>query len=407
MDPGAGAARRPAADTAPVSERTDPAPPGPPDPGTPDTGTPDTGTPDTGTPDTAAPDTGTPDLAARVTAALRGFLDGCRGELAGMSADLLPPADAVAEFVLGAGKRLRPAFAYWGWRGAGQPDRPQLVHAVASLELLQACALIHDDVIDGSQTRRGRPSVHRRFGALHRGAGWAGSAERFGVASAILLGDMCLTWSFRMLRQCGLDPAAVQRAMPVHEQMCTEVTAGQYLDVLAQAQQATDVDTALRVIRLKTAKYTVERPLHLGGALAGCGPELAAAYTGYGLPVGEAFQLRDDLLGVFGDPAVTGKPAGDDLREGKRTVLIALAAGRAGAAQRALLDRLLGDPVLPADGVAALREMIAGTGAVAEVERMIAERVEAGMAALAAAPLDPTAAAALADLAVAATARTG
>jgi geranylgeranyl diphosphate synthase type I len=349
----------------------------------------------------------TPDLGERVEAALRGFLAGRRTALAGMSGDLVPAADAIADFVLGAGKRLRPAFAYWGWRGAGRPDCDCAVAAAASLELLHACALMHDDVMDGSETRRGRPSVHRRFGALHREAGWGGSPDGFGTAAAILLGDLCLMWSYRMLRECGLDAAAVHRGMPVYDQMCTEVTAGQYLDVLAQAQGSTAVETALGVIRLKTAKYTVERPLHLGGALAGADRGLAAAYTAYGLPVGEAFQLRDDVLGVFGDPAVTGKPAGDDLREGKRTVLVALAAERADPARRALLDRLLGDPALSPDGVSALREMITTTGALAEVERMIAERVAAGTAALDAAPIDPAAATALAELAVAATARTG
>jgi geranylgeranyl diphosphate synthase type I len=386
-------------------------------------------------------------LGERVTAALRGYLADRRSALAGMSPDLLPAADTIADFVLSAGKRLRPAFAYWGWRGAGRPDCPGAVTAAASLELLHACALIHDDVMDRSATRRGQPSVHQRFADQHRaaggtdlpgaggtdlpgaggtdlpgaggtdlpgaggtdlpGAGGRRPDEWFGIAAAILLGDLCLSWSFEMLRGCGLDRAAVHRAMSVYDQMCTEVSAGQYLDVLAQAQRAPSVDTALQVIRLKTAKYTVERPLHLGGALAGCDPALTAAYTGYGLPVGEAFQLRDDVLGVFGDPEVTGKPAGDDLREGKRTVLVALAAERAGARQRAVLDRLLGDPELPPDGVEALRQVISSTGALAEVEQMIADRVAAGTAALASAPIDAAAGEALAELAVAATERRG
>jgi geranylgeranyl diphosphate synthase type I len=346
-------------------------------------------------------------LGERVTAALRDYLADRRSALAGMSPDLLPAADAIADFVLSAGKRMRPAFAYWGWRGVGQPDCAGAVTAAASLELVHACALIHDDVMDRSATRRGQPSVHQRFADLHRAAGGRGSDEWFGIAAAILLGDLCLSWSFEMLRGCGLDGVSVHRGMPVFDQMCTEVSAGQYLDVLAQAQRATSVDTALQVIRLKTAKYTVERPLHLGGALAGCDPALTAAYTGYGLPVGEAFQLRDDVLGVFGDPEVTGKPAGDDLREGKRTVLVALAAERAGARQRAVLDRLLGDPELSPDGVEALRQVISSTGALAEVEQMIADRVAAGTAALASAPIDAAAGEALAELAVAATERRG
>jgi geranylgeranyl diphosphate synthase, type I len=348
-----------------------------------------------------------PGLTDRVAGALRTYLAGQRAALAALSAELVPAADAIAEYVLVAGKRVRPAFAYWGWRGTGRPDEPGMVAAAASLELLHACALMHDDVMDGSETRRGRPALHRQFATLHAGAGFQGSPDNFGRSAAILLGDLALAWSFGMLRGCGLSAAELERGAPVYDQMCTEVTAGQYLDVLAQARPAASVDTALEVVRLKTAKYTVERPLHLGGALAGADTDLLDTYSRYGLPVGEAFQLRDDLLGVYGDPAVTGKPAGDDLREGKRTVLVALAARRAGPAGRATLERLVGDPALDRDGVAELRELIEGSGAVAEVEEMIAARVAAGVAALDDAPIDPVAGTALADLAVAAGQRHG
>jgi geranylgeranyl diphosphate synthase type I len=282
-----------------------------------------------------------------------------------------------------------------------------MVAAAASLELLHACALMHDDVMDGSATRRGRPALHRQFAAHHTARGWDGSADGFGDAAAILLGDLCLSWSFGMLRECGLGLPELARGAAFFDRMCTEVSAGQYLDVLAQAERASSVATALDVIRLKTAKYTVERPLHLGGALAGAPDDLLAAYSRYGLPVGEAFQLRDDLLGVYGDPVVTGKPAGDDLREGKRTVLVALAGQRLDSIGRKSLDHLVGDPLLDDAGVAELRELIAGSGAVAQVEEMIAERVAAGVAALRGAPIDPVAGSALADLAVAAGQRHG
>jgi geranylgeranyl diphosphate synthase type I len=387
------------------------------------------------------------DLPDRIGAALRAFLDRQRGTLSRITPDLEPAVEAVADFVAG-GKRLRPAFAYWGWRGAGAADGPEIITAAASLELLHASALMHDDVMDGSDTRRGMPAVHRRFAALHRRAGWASSADSFGTAAAILLGDLCLVWSAAMLRGCGLPLPALHRGLAVYEEMCTEVMAGQYLDVFEQARVApvrqpasegqavpetmmaavleapeattaavletapetapeTALETALRVARFKSAKYTVERPLHLGGTLAGGSPELLAAYTAYGIPVGEAFQLRDDLLGVYGDPAQTGKPAGDDLREGKRTVLVALAGQRADRRQAALLAAHLGDPALSAEGVAALREVIAETGALAEVERMIDERLRRGLAGLAVGPVEPAAATALRELAVAATARSG
>jgi geranylgeranyl diphosphate synthase, type I len=348
-----------------------------------------------------------PGLTDRVAAALRAYLTGQRAMLAALSADLPPALDAIADYVLIAGKRVRPAFAYWGWRGMGRSDDPAIIAAAASLELLHACALMHDDVIDDSATRRGRPALHRLFAIRHERAQWNGDADNFGASVAILLGDLCLSWSFGMLRASGLTPEELARGAPVFDQMCTEVTAGQYLDVLAQARRATRVDTALEVVRLKTAKYTVERPLHLGGALAGADPALLAAYSGYGLPVGEAFQLRDDLLGVYGDPEVTGKPAGDDLREGKRTVLVALARQHATNAARDRMDRLIGDPGLTATGVTELRELIASSGAVSVVEQMISDRIAAGIAALDAAPIDPAAATALADLAVAAGQRHG
>jgi len=340
-----------------------------------------------------------------VTLALQAFLAHQRARLDGVGDELAPVAQALSDFVLDGGKRLRPAFAYWGWRGAGGEDRDEVVAAVSCLELLHACALIHDDVMDGSDTRRGQPAVHRRFAALHRGADWRGDAESFGVSAAILLGDLCLIWADEMLHTCGLAPAQLLRAQPVYDEMRVELMAGQYLDLLEQALGGGSTERALRVARFKSAKYTIERPLHLGAALAGAEPGLREAYSAYGLPLGEAFQLRDDVLGVFGDPSSTGKPAGDDLREGKRTVLIAAALERASEQQAAVVRRHLGDPHLSPAGVDVLREVIDSTGALAEVERLIEQRTGQALAALDSAALDDGAHRALAALAVAATAR--
>jgi len=352
-------------------------------------------------------------LRGAVAEALGNFLDRQRETLASMDPRLVPVVDEVRAVAEG-GKRLRPAFAYWGWRGAGGDDRPEIITAVAALEWVQACALIHDDVMDGSDTRRGRPSVHRQFASRHAQGGWTGSAARFGDAVAVLLGDMCLVWAGQLLRESaaavpGITPPVLAAALTVYDEMCAEVMAGQYLDVLAQAQGGADrldpVGEALRVARFKSAKYTVERPLHLGAALAGAGPELAAAYTAYGLPVGEAFQLRDDVLGVFGDPAVTGKPAGDDLREGKRTVLVGLTLQRANPAQAGAVRRLLGDPRLDAEGVATLRGVITDTGALAATEQLIDELAAQAAKAVTGGEVAEPARDVLANLIVAATAR--
>jgi geranylgeranyl diphosphate synthase, type I len=296
---------------------------------------------------------------------------------------------AAANDAVRGGKRLRAAFCYWGWRtGGGDADDDRIVTAAASVEMLHASALAHDDVMDDSDTRRGRPSAHRQFQQMHETGRWQGDASDFGRSAAMLLGDLLLSWSDEMLRTCGLPDDRTLRGLRFFDAMRTEVVAGQYLDLVAQSQGQTSVPQAMRVVRFKAAKYTVERPLHLGAALAGADPEVITALSSYGLPLGEAFQLRDDVLGVFGDPGVTGKPAGDDLREGKRTVLIGLAHERAGAEQRSVLDRMLGHKKLDDQGVQRLQEVITACGALAAVEELITELTAAATTALEHAPID-------------------
>jgi geranylgeranyl diphosphate synthase type I len=345
------------------------------------------------------------DLRARVDKALSAFLSRQRDRLAAIDDALLPVADAVETFVLGGGKRLRPAFAYWGYRAAGGVDRDEVVAAAAALEFVQASALIHDDVMDASDTRRGEPAMHRRFASLHHGSGWLGDPADFGTATAILLGDLCLVWSDELLHGSGLDPVTLARARRVFDDMRTEVTVGQYLDMHTQVTGDTSMRRAGLVARFKSAKYTVERPLLLGAAFADAPAEVFRAYSAFGLPLGEAFQLRDDVLGVFGDPAVTGKPAGDDLREGKRTYLVAAAVDAADERCAAeLLDRL-GDPALDEAGIRRLRDIITSTGALRRTEARIAELTAAALAALDAVHLDAEGAHVLSQLAAAATRR--
>jgi geranylgeranyl diphosphate synthase type I len=346
------------------------------------------------------------DLRQRVDKALAAFLSGQGTRLDVVSASLVSVQDAIGDFLLTGGKRMRPAFCYWGWRGAGGDDGDPVVAAAACLELLQACALIHDDVMDRSDTRRGRPAMHRRFAALHRGEQWHGDPESFGLSAAILLGDLCLIWADEMLNTSGIAPDALLRAQPVYDEMRVELMAGQYLDLVEQARGGGTVESALRVARFKSAKYTIEKPLHLGAVLAGAGQDVLDGYSGYGLPLGEAFQLRDDVLGVFGDPSQTGKPAGDDLREGKRTALIAMALTKATPGQAAVVRRHLGDPHLSAAGVTELREVISDTGALDRVEHLIAELMDDALGALAAAPVQEEARGVLQQLALAATTRT-
>jgi geranylgeranyl diphosphate synthase, type I len=352
---------------------------------------------------------GTSDLVrirSETQTALDLFLDAQRSILTGISADLIPCADAITDLVAG-GKRLRAAFCYWGWRACGGQDDPSIFSAAASLELLHASALVHDDVMDASDTRRGQPSVHKRFAARHLAANWQGPAGRFGAGAAILTGDLLLAWTDEMLRTSGLPAGAVTRGLTVLDAMRTEVLAGQFLDLVAQSSGGGSVDGPLKVITYKSAKYTVERPLQLGAALlAETHPAIRTAFTGYGIPLGIAFQLRDDILGVFGDPEKTGKPVVDDLREGKRTVMLAIARERADTAETELLDRCVGDPDLTEEAARGVQQVMIRTGALDECELMITVNVKEALAALAGAPITAESKDALAELAFATTFRT-
>lgn len=353
----------------------------------------------------AAPDPARLDEIRRgVGAALRSFLARQEAILRGVGDDL-EPCLAALEGLLAGGKRLRPAFFYWGWRSAGGQDCPEVLATAATLELLQASALVHDDVIDASDTRRGLPAVHRRLASWHAETARSGSADRFGTGAAILVGDLLLTWANEMYWSGGLHPDALRRGAPIWATLQTELAAGQYLDLLSQVKGSTSVAEALRVITYKTAKYTTERPLQLGATLASATSRaadsagVAAALSRYGLPLGIAFQLRDDVLGVFGDPARTGKPVGGDISEGKQTVLMALARQRASPRQAATLDRHLGDRSVTAEAVAEVRTVVTDTGALAECENLIAAYRKEGVVALDGAPVAADARAALAALA--------
>ncbi|GAA3077598.1 polyprenyl synthetase family protein [Pseudonocardia yunnanensis] len=352
-------------------------------------------------------------LIVAVEAALAAFLRSRTTDTTAIDPAFAEATDALVAFVLQGGKRIRPTFAWWGWRGAGgavdSPEAVAVLRAVSALELIQACALIHDDLMDASATRRGRPTVHVEFARRHVAAGWTGQPARFGAAAAILLGDLALAWADDMLRAAGLPLSALLRATPPWQAMRTEMLGGQYLDVLHQATGDTSTRAALQIDRYKTAAYTVERPLHLGAALADGRPELISAYRRFGADIGVAFQLRDDLLGVFGDPAVTGKPAGDDLREGKRTLLVAVAVERAEKrGQRAARDAVtaaVGDPDLDAAGVDRIRDLLTDLGAVQTIEHRIAALTGSALDALSAVEIDEPAATELVALAELATRR--
>ncbi|MGY3340380.1 geranylgeranyl diphosphate synthase type I [Streptomyces filamentosus] len=332
---------------------------------------------------------------ARTDAVLAGFLDEEAAELLAVDEALAPLAEALRAAARH-GKRLRAAFCYWGWRAAGQPDSDALMRAAAAMELVHAAAVVHDDLIDDSPLRHGRPTAHHAFAALpHPRRG----PRATGRALALLLGDHLMALAGRLYAESGLPAAYLSRGRPLWAALARELVAGEALEILHTGGPP-DTGTSLKVVRYKTAKYTVEHPLLLGGLLAGAPAALREGFSRYGLPLGEAFQLRDDLLGLFGDPARTGKAPLDDLRAGRPTVLLAETWRAAGPAQRELLRRVLdGDGPADDDALREVRALMAGLGAPARVERMIAGRVEEAVRTLDELDLPAAAHRALTDLA--------
>lgn len=329
---------------------------------------------------------------------LEAELNARRADVAAIDPGLLPLVDRLIRFTRNGGKQLRPQFLWWGWRAGGGeehgPGAEATRRAAASLELIQASALIHDDIMDNSDTRRGRPSMH----------------VTVGMSAAIMLGDLALAWADDMFIAAAVELGAGPETLGAWRGMRTEVIAGQLLDLRAAGDHTRDAAIQIRearqVNRFKTAAYTVERPLHLGAALAGAAPRVVTALRTFGIDVGIAFQLRDDLLGVFGDAAVTGKPAGDDLVEAKRTVLLGMARLML-AGKPELLAEL--DAGVGRDGgpglTRRLTEIIAGTGAVNAIEGEIDTLLATGLAALDQVRLPPGMVGELRVLAAAATSR--
>jgi geranylgeranyl diphosphate synthase, type I len=315
--------------------------------------------------------------------------------------DLGDALESIAATVLAGGKRLRPAFCYWAFVGAGgDPGDPSVVDAGAALEMLHCAALIHDDVIDGSRVRHDADALQVGFEGRHRARGWRGDPARFGDNAAILMGDLAFAYAARLLPS---GPVEVRR---LFEEMCLEVNVGQYLDLLGAAEgvdlpEGLAIERAARICRYKTAKYTIERPLHLGAALARPSglAALQESLSAFALPLGEAFQLRDDLLGVFGDPAVTGKPVGEDLREGKATLLASVAVASLGSDAAGRFVERFGSEHLDDAGVSLLQSLIVESGSRARVEATIETLLEESLAALDRLPLLPPGLSALRDLA--------
>ena len=322
-------------------------------------------------------------LAARVETRLDEFLTVERDRWSEFDAELAQPIDEIRRLVLSGGKRLRPAFCHWGYVGAGGgPDDQIDVDAGAAFELMHAFALFHDDVMDDADSRRKQPTTHVLAAAEHAEKGWAGESRRFGEGVAILVGDLAFVYADQLLEEA--TPAAAR----IWNELRVELNIGQYLDILGGVSRTRDIVKSERICRYKSGKYTIERPLHLGAVLAAPerADELLPHLSNYGLPLGDAFQMRDDVMGAFGDEALTGKPVGGDLLEGKPTPLLARATWRATPEQLAVLE-LVGDPEMDPATVARVQQVIVDTGGLDELEAHISELTESAVTSLDAAPI--------------------
>jgi geranylgeranyl diphosphate synthase type I len=361
-------------------------------------------------------------LLGQVQANLDSFCQKQRTDFEAISTDLIPVVDYTQSLLQG-GKRFRALFCYWAWRACLndssyhqseqeiQDSEQAIAGIAASLEMFHAAALVHDDLLDQSDTRRGAPAIHKRFETLHKEKSWAGAPERFGVAGSVLVGDLMLGWSSEIFGNALLHSPNREIESACRDEfslMRVEVMAGQYLDVLEENAAATrpvseGVGRAEKVILYKTAKYSIEAPLRIGAAFAGADPAKLSQFTQFGIPLGIAFQLRDDILGVFGDPSVTGKPAGDDLREGKRTVLVALtleALTERSPSMAESFEELLTSRELDTHQIAFMQKLIKDSGALEKTERMIVELGDRSLESLDAANLEESAKATLKALAL-------
>lgn len=317
-----------------------------------------------------------------------------------------PELQALRSFALGGGKRMRAILCYWGWRGAGGPDdsAAAAITAGAALELFHAFTLIQDDIIDGSDTRRGRPAMHRQLAMWHERENWQGTSGSFGAWTAIVLGDLCQVWADELLDSCSQDLARVDAVRRAYDRMRTGVICGEYLELVEQARKSFSTAQYLVVAREKAAPHIVGS-LQVGAALAGGSPELRDAYAAFGTPLGEAYQLRDDVLGVLGDPQVTGKPVSDDLREGKPTALMAWAFQHATPIGRDRIKVLYGQSKLDESGARELRDILRTTGAVAAIGDLVEARTREALTAIRKAPITDDARRALTEVATTATGR--
>lgn len=333
-------------------------------------------------------------IASLVDNRIRALFDIEMSRWSGIDESLSRPLNDLLKFALAGGKRLRPAFCYWAYVATGgtEPD-DGVVDGASALELLHCFALIHDDVMDQSPFRRGAPSLHSVYQSFHATMDYQGEATRFGDAAAILIGDLAFVYADRLLETAPL------KARSIFTQLRLEVNFGQYLDVVGTARRSYDAQYAAKVAIYKSGKYTIERPLHLGAALAGAEDGFYDQLSAFGLPLGEAFQLRDDILGIFGDSNTTGKPVGDDLKEGKPTLLYALAMERASQVEKGVMEALFGRKDLDDQEILTLQEIFVSTGALASVENKIETLTEIALVGLSNGSFDPVAAIELGRLA--------
>jgi len=294
---------------------------------------------------------------------LLAYLSEKRQEAKEINPETVVLVDEIIRFTENGGKRVRPAFMYSGYVAAGGKAHEAILFASMSVELLHTFALIHDDIIDNSDLRRGELTTHKAFEEYHKTRKLKGSKKEFGLSSAILVGDLAFSFAEEILTTAPFPQERIRRARYFFDQMKIQVIYGQYLDVLGGYKEGLTEDEVLQVLEYKTAKYTVERPLHIGAMMAGSDYQTLETFSRYGIPFGQAFQMQDDIVGSFGTEEEIGKPADSDIKEGKKTLLLAKAYERADKQQKKALDQIVGNKNATKTDIEKVKKIMEKTGA--------------------------------------------
>jgi len=296
--------------------------------------------------------------------------------------------ELLKEFTLRGGKRLRAALVYYGYRCFSNKNLKEIIKASVTMELIQSYLLIHDDIIDNDDLRRNGPTLHISYKNIAKRKYKKIDSNHFGLSMAILAGDICAAFANEIMAKLKIKEKNKIQALNVLNHSLHHVIYGQVLDVLSELRIITNKDIE-KIHRLKTATYTIESPLHIGALLAGAKQKHLKTLSNYAIPLGKAFQIKDDILGMFGEKEKVGKPVGSDIKEGKKNLLILKALESATPAQRQAIEEALGNQDLTKNQLNQVRAIVIKTGSLSYSQNLAKNLVKKAKSAIKSAKFRP------------------